>query len=111
MRYLRAVKGLTRRDRIRNETVRAELDVEPILDSIKKQQLKWFGHMVRMEEDRQAKRIWQTKTIQKRPRGRPKKTWNDVVAENLEKRNKTWNEARTMARDKNSWTGFVHNLT
>ncbi|CAH0563022.1 unnamed protein product [Brassicogethes aeneus] len=46
-------------------------DVEPILDSIEKQQLKWFGHMVRMEEDRHAKRIWQTKTIQKRPRGRP----------------------------------------
>ena len=34
MRVLRTIKGVTRRDRIRNTAIRAELKVEPLLDTI-----------------------------------------------------------------------------
>ena len=46
MKYLRRIKEITRRDSVRNEVVRQELKVEPILKTIHEQQLKWFGHFV-----------------------------------------------------------------
>lgn len=111
MRYLRAIKGITRRDRIRNEIVRTELKVEPILSNIERQHLKWFGHLIRMEDQRQPKRIWQTKAQERRTRGRPKKKWNDVVAECLEGRKIDWIKGIKMARDRKEWARFVHKIT
>ena len=48
MKYLRRIKGIARRDRVRNEVMRQELKVEPILKKIRKHQLKWLGHLMRM---------------------------------------------------------------
>ena len=39
MRVLRTIKGVTRRDRIRNTAIRAELKMEPLLDTIEKRSL------------------------------------------------------------------------
>ncbi|CAH2018523.1 unnamed protein product [Acanthoscelides obtectus] len=44
MKYLRAVKGVARKERqIRNEVIREELGVESVLQRIEDNQLKWFG--------------------------------------------------------------------
>ena len=74
MKYLRRIKGITRRDRVRNEVVRQELKVEPILKKIYKQQLKWYGHLMRMNDSRPVKKVWQARMTGKRKRGRPRKT-------------------------------------
>lgn len=108
MKYLRRVKGITRRDRIRNEAVRNELKIEPILERVEKQQLSWFGHLVRMGQDRQVKKVWMARVIKKQGRGRPRKTWDNTVAELLLKRNLTWTEARAKARNKSEWARLVH---
>ena len=50
MKYLRKIKVITRRDRVRNEVVRQELKVDPILKKVHKQQFKWFGHLMRMNK-------------------------------------------------------------
>lgn len=108
MKYLRAVKGVTRLHRIRNEDIREELQVEPVLHTIEKQQLKWLGHMYRMKDERQVKRVWQARTDQRRRKGRPRKTWNDRIAECLSRRGLTWREGRRMAENKKQWAEFVH---
>lgn len=108
MKYLRGVKGITRRDKVRNETVRQELKVEPIIRTIERQQLKWLGHMVRMDEERQPKRVWQARAAQKRARGRPRRTWNETVAESLRERGLTWSDGRKMAANRKEWAKFVY---
>lgn len=108
MKYLRAVKGVTRRDRIRNEVIREELSIEPTLKFIERQQLKWFGHMVRMGQERQVKTIWQTRTARKRSRGRPRKKWDDKVAETLKEKGLTWREGVRLAKDRKEWTSVVY---
>ena len=50
MRVFRTLKGVTRRDRIRNTTIRTELKVEPLLDTIEKRSLQWYGHVMRMSD-------------------------------------------------------------
>ncbi|KAL4194234.1 hypothetical protein AMTRI_Chr05g67600 [Amborella trichopoda] len=45
IRLLRWISGKTRRDRIRNEYIRENLGVAPIGDKMKKNRLKWAGHV------------------------------------------------------------------
>ena len=52
MRVLRLIHGVTRRDRIRNENIRKSLSVEPVLTIIERNQLRWYGHVLRMPDTR-----------------------------------------------------------
>jgi hypothetical protein len=54
---LRRILGVTRRDRIRNEEIRKRVGTTPILTYIKRQRVKWFGHVSRMPSNRNHK--WQ----------------------------------------------------
>ena len=55
MRVLRLIKGVTRRDRIRNAQIREELHIVPLLDDIDRKKLRWYGHVKRMSEERKPK--------------------------------------------------------
>lgn len=55
----------------------------PISSYIKLQRLKWFGHLNRMEENKQMYRIYRSAPFKARPRGRPKDKWRDRVLENM----------------------------
>ena len=57
MKYVTKIKGLTRRDEIRNELVKEELEMDSIFEIIETQQFKWFGYPLRMKEERQVKEI------------------------------------------------------
>jgi hypothetical protein len=52
---------------------------EDIVTFIKLCQLRWAGHVIRMEEDRPAKRILVSNPRGARGRGRPKIRWKDGV--------------------------------
>lgn len=108
MKYLRGVRGVTKMDKMRSDKIRHELKTEPVLESIKRRQLRWFGHIVRMNETRQVKQVWQTRTARKRTRGRPKKTWDKMVEETLKERGLTWKEGEKLAKDKKAWLKVVH---
>ncbi|XP_031341011.1 uncharacterized protein LOC116169125 [Photinus pyralis] len=103
MKFLRRIKGITRYDRIRNDTIREELGVETVIQTIETQQLRWFGHLNRMDDNIPVKRIWEAKGQGRRGRGRPKRTWNQQVEAVLDTRGKTWMEAKTLSRNKTLW--------
>ena len=63
-----------RRDKVRNEIIREEFKIDPVLEVYGKQRLKWFGHMIRMSKQRPAKRVWEARVISNRKRERPKLT-------------------------------------
>lgn len=107
MRYLRKVKGITRRDRIRNEIVREELEIQAISTKIEEQQLGWFGHLVRMDNERPVKQVWEARVLQRRRRGRPRETWDTMVSKILERRGTTFTEARNLARNRKEWRKFI----
>lgn len=89
MRFLRRIQGKIKKDRIRNETFRQELNMKPIQDKIVEGQLRWMGHVCRMKDDRLTKRVYETKGRNKNTRERASKTWNDRIREEVEK--KDWN--------------------
>ena len=50
-----------------------------LLDDIKIKQLKWYGHVQRMEEGRLSKIVMKWSPPGKRKRGRPKATWAEGI--------------------------------
>ena len=80
--------------------MRQELKVEPILKKIYKQQLKWYGHLMRMNEIRFVKKVWQARMTGKRKKGRPRKTCTNSIADILKEKNFTWNEANKKVRNR-----------
>ncbi|KAL3055654.1 hypothetical protein OYC64_018350 [Pagothenia borchgrevinki] len=48
MGFLRTVAGVSLRDKLRSSVIREGLGVEPLLLRVKRSQLRWFGHLVRM---------------------------------------------------------------
>ncbi|XP_039280957.1 uncharacterized protein LOC120350635 [Nilaparvata lugens] len=75
MRFLRAVKGYTKLDYIRNEVIRTELNVESLLQILKKSREDWSSHLLRMPANRLPIQAWHYKPDGRRGVGRPMKKW------------------------------------
>lgn len=103
MRFLRKIKGKTRRDRIRNEVFRRDLGIIPVEESIKQSQLRWLGHITRIEEERLVKQVHEARQYQKQRRGRPRKTWSKEVREAVEDRGIQWADVTRIAWDRKTW--------
>jgi hypothetical protein len=56
---------------------------EDIIRFIKSQRLRWWGHVYRMEDERNVKRLKQWKPIATRPSGRPRTRWQDDVLKDI----------------------------
>jgi len=57
-----------------------------LLDDIKAKQLKWYGHVQRMEGGRLPKKVMKWSPPGRRKRGRPKATWVEGIRGLLGKR-------------------------
>jgi hypothetical protein len=103
MKCVRRIAGKTRRDRIRNERIREDLGQEGIENKLIKRQLKWYGHVVRMGEDRKPKQFCEA-----RPEGgRPRKSYEDRIEEIGRRKGKSLREMRRLAVDRGRWKEFV----
>ncbi|XP_061735811.1 si:dkey-100n23.5 isoform X4 [Nerophis ophidion] len=78
--FLRRVAGLSLRDRVRSSAIRGELKVKPLLLHIKRSQMRWFGHLVRMPPVRLPSEVFRARPTGRRPRGRPRTRWEDYVS-------------------------------
>ncbi|CAH1986028.1 unnamed protein product [Acanthoscelides obtectus] len=107
MKYLRRVKGVTKMDKIRKETIRTELETESILEHIETKQLRWWGHLQRMGDNIPVKQIWESKVPRKRRRGRPQRTWENTIEQILMKRGTDCREAKKLALNKKEWIKFM----
>ena len=87
MKCLRKTLNITRRDRQRNEHVRATVGTESCLHFIERQRIKWFGHLLRMSPSQPASRAYNTKYSGYKGRGRPRKRWIEGVKETLKNYN------------------------
>ena len=80
MRCLRAIPGVSRRDRISNANIRKTTNSEySITDMIRTKRLKWFGHVCRKPTTSLVYQSYKQDFPQPRPRGRPPKRWSDHI--------------------------------
>jgi hypothetical protein len=76
MNALRRSSRISRKERIRNVTIRQQIGLEEtIIKEIEQNQLTWYGHVQRSAEGRLLRIALKWMPKQKRARGRPKKNW------------------------------------
>ncbi|PSN56969.1 hypothetical protein C0J52_10869 [Blattella germanica] len=69
---------ISRRDKIRNTVIREKMKVKRSLtEDTKTAQLRWFGYVKRMREDRLPNKIFEWQPMGRRKRGRPNITWTE----------------------------------
>ena len=77
MRMLRRIMGVTLLDKKISEDIRRNLGVHKIQEIVREKRLRWYGHIMRMEENDPVKRAIDMELPGKRPVGRPRARWRD----------------------------------
>ena len=80
MDFWRRSARISRKDKIRNNIIKQKMNVtRSLLEDIKTKQLKWYGHVQRMEQGRLPKKVMKWSPPGRRKRGRPKLTWAEEI--------------------------------
>ena len=83
MKMLRFAMGVTRNDKIRNEYIRTTVKVERLEMKMREGRLRWYGHVMRRDQEYVGRKIMEMELPEKRKRGRPKRRFLDVVKEDM----------------------------
>ena len=79
---------------------------------LQQNRLRWYGHVLRKDDDDWVKKCMEREVEGPRPRGRPKKTWKEVVREDCQARKLNKEDAldrckwRKMIKEAR-WSGWV----
>ncbi len=83
-----------------------------VVEEVKRQTLKWFGHMERMEEGKMTRRVYMSEIEGGNVRGRPPVKWRDRVQEYVRERGegslRNLEQARRECQDRERWKLFCH---
>ena len=100
MRMVRWMCDFTRRDRIRNGVIRDLVKVAPIDEKMRESRLRWFANVKRRSVAAPVRRCERIDLPGgKRGRGRPKKSLDEVVREDL----KVMGLTEDLAQDRRLW--------
>ena len=77
--------SVTLKDMVDSTVIAPRVRVNDLEEHLRQKRLRWFGHVVRRDEEVEIKKVFELK-IGRRKRGRPVKRWIDVVEEDMKKR-------------------------
>ena len=85
-RLLRMICGVTLKDMVESTVIASRVGVNDLEEHLRQKRLRWFGHIVRRDEEVEIKKVFELKIEGHRKKGRPVKRWIDVVEEDMKKR-------------------------
>ena len=83
MKMLRFAMGMTRKDKIRNEHIRSTVKVERLGMKMREGRLRWYGHVMRRDQEYVGRKMMKMELPGKRKTGKPKRRFVDVVKEDM----------------------------
>ena len=72
MGFLRKIEEVTLFNKVHSSEIQKYLNMEPVLLRIERSQVRWFGHVRRMPQERLPKQALLAKAKRKSPVGRPR---------------------------------------
>jgi len=85
MRMVRWMCGDKLKDRLPSNELRERVGVDDIALVLQQNRLHWYGHVLRKDDD-WVKKCMEYEVESPRPRGKPKRTWKEVVREDCKTR-------------------------
>jgi len=86
MRMVRWMFGVKLKDRLPSKELRERLGINDTALVLQQNRLRWYGHVLRKDYDDWVKKCMEYEVQDPRPRGRPKRTWTEVVREDYQAR-------------------------
>ena len=86
MRMVRCMCGVKLKDRLPSKELRERLGVDDIALILQQNRLRWYGNVLRKDDDDWLKKCMEYEVEGSRPRGRPKRTRKEVVREDCQAR-------------------------
>ena len=83
IKILRFAMGVTRKEKIRNKHIRSTVKVEQLGMKMREGRLRWYGHVMRRDQEYVGRKMMEMELLGKRKRGRPKRRFLDVVKEDM----------------------------
>ena len=83
MKMLRVAMEVTRKEKIRNEYITGTVKVEQLGMKMRKSRLRWYGHVMRRDQEYIGRKMMKMELPGKRKRERPKRRFLDVVKEDM----------------------------
>ena len=84
IKMLRFAMRVTRKDKIRNEYIRGTVKMERLEMKMREGRLRWYGHIMRRDQEYVGRKMMKIELPGKRKRGIRKRTFLDVVKEDME---------------------------
>jgi len=72
---VRLMSGIEHKDRFPSKELRERLGIDDIALVLQQNRLRWYGHVLRIEDDDWVKKCMEYEVEGPRPRGRSKRTW------------------------------------
>ena len=85
MKMLRFAMRVTRKNKIRNEYIKSTVKVERLGMKMREGRLRWYGHVIRRDQEYVERKMIEMELPGKKKIGRPKRRFLDVVKEDVEK--------------------------
>jgi len=79
MRMVRWMCDVKLPDRIPSKGLRETLGFDDIILVLQRNRLQWYGHVLRKEDNNWVKKCVEYEVAGAIPRGRPNKTWREIV--------------------------------
>ena len=85
MKMLRFAIGVRRKDKIRNKYIRSTVKVRRLGMKMREGRLRWYGHIMRRDQEYVGRKMMEMELPGKRRRGRPKRRFLNVVKKDMGK--------------------------
>ena len=72
------------KDRVPSKELRERQGIDDIILILQQNRLRWYGHVLRKKDTDWVKKCMVYEVEGSRPRGRPKRTWREVVQKNCQ---------------------------
>ena len=99
MRMVRWMCNVKVKDRVPSKELRERLGIDDVILILQQNRLRWYGHVLQKEDTAWVKKCMEYGMKGPRPRGRPKRTWREVVQKDCQARNLI----REDAMDRGRW--------
>ena len=107
---LRKILNIRWYDMVSEQELRRRTGQQTITEKLRINRWRWYGHVLRMPEQRTPKQALYWKPTGRRRVGRPKDTWQRTIQRDLTEKNLERADVEARADDRGAWRRFVADL-
>ena len=97
-------------DMVSEEELRRRTGQQSVIEKLRISRWRWYGHVLRMPDQRIPKQALRWRPVGRRRVGRPKDTWQRTIQKDITMKALDQDDVEALAQDRDAWRKFVDDL-